>query len=268
MTRCLMSFLLFFAGSISFLPVAKAPAAAPCPGAQDSGPQHDGPSCNPEFTYTPGPHGPENWGGECNIGKVQSPIEISHAVAAPLPALDFSGYQPGGLNMLNDCNHYQIKVTVAPGSTLKYGDHTYKLVQFHFHEPAEEKIAGQRRAAMVVHLVHQAEDGSLAVVAALVRPGRENALIKSLWEHIPPQGGKYENPEIEINAVALLPKDRNFYTFPGSLTTPGCNQGVTWFVLKEPIEFSPAQIAKYKTQYQGTARPLQPVNGRRIEERK
>lgn len=219
------------------------------------------PACDPHFTYTPGPHGPDHWGGECNSGKRQSPVNIDQAQSADLPPLGFD-YKSSALNILNDCNHWTIKINYEGDSSIKVGNATYKLVQFHFHEPSEEAIHSLRQA-MVVHLVHQNGD-KVAVVAALVKVGKENPLIKTLWANIPPAGEDKHHPEIQINAKELLPENRGYYTLTGSLTTPECNEGVTWFVLKTPIEFSQAQIDKYM--YHGTARPLQPLNGRPIRQ--
>lgn len=223
------------------------------------------PTCDPHFTYTPGPHGPEHWGGDCNSGQVQSPVNIAQATSADLPRIEFE-YQPSGLDILNDCNHWTVKINYGAGSVIKIGNTSYTLKQFHFHEPSEEAIDGQHEA-MVVHLVHESSEGKLAVIAALVKAGKENPLIKTLWANIPPPGQE-AHLKIQINASDLLPADHGYYFLPGSLTTPPCTQGVTWFVLKTPIEFSQAQIDQYKTHYHNTARPIQPVNGRPIEETK
>jgi carbonic anhydrase len=96
--------------------------------------------------------------------------------------------------------------------------------------------------------------------------GKENPVIKTLWEHIPEKGREDKFPGVKINAGDLLPTDRSYYRFPGSLTTPLCNEGVEWYVMKNPIEMSEAQIEEYKKHYHNTARPLQPVNDRPIAE--
>ena len=64
----------------------------------------------------------------------------------------------------------------------------------------------------------------------------------------------------------LLPVNRTFYRYPGSLTTPICNEVVTLYVMKTPIELSEVQIAEYIKHYHNTARPLQPFNGRPVSE--
>lgn len=224
-----------------------------------------GETCDPHFTYTPGPHGPDHWGGECNTGQVQSPVNIERAQSADLPRIEF-GYKPTGLDILNDCNHWTIKINYGAGSGIKIGNESYTLKQFHFHEPSEEAIKGEHQA-MVIHLVHESSDGkTLAVVAALVKVGEENPLIKTLWANIPPPGDEGHHPDIHINASDLLPPDQGYYELSGSLTTPPCTQGVRWFVLKTPIELSQAQIDEYKKHYHNTARPLQPLNGRPVEQ--
>ena len=41
----------------------------------------------------------------------------------------------------------------------------------------------------------------------------------------------------------LLPKKRDiFYRYSGSLTTPTCDQSVTWTVFKQPISLSEEQV--------------------------
>jgi carbonic anhydrase len=70
---------------------------------------------------------------------------------------------------------------------------------------------------------------------------------------------------VSVNAAQLLPKNHAYYTFPGSLTTPPCSEGVTWFVLVNPNELSGEQIARFGRIYSGNARPTQALNGRVIK---
>ncbi|HLJ87557.1 MAG TPA: carbonic anhydrase family protein [Candidatus Angelobacter sp.] len=228
--------------------------------AQTSGTVAEGQKCDPKFTYENQPE----WGGQCVTGKMQSPVDIKSARPAKLDPLEF-GYQSGSLKIVNDCDHYRIKIDFPGDSWLKIGKRSYRLVEFHFHEPAEDLIDG-KRAAMEVHLVHQTRDGFRAVVAVMVKPGAENELIKTLWKNIPPRGDSREFKDVKVDANDLLPKDRGFYTFPGSLTAPACDQGIAWYVLKTPIEFSRDQIDEYKKYYANTARRPQPANGRPILE--
>lgn len=227
-------------------------------------PDTAGQKCDPHFTYTPGPNDPEHWSGECNAGKMQSPIDITHAQRLRLAPVIY-GYRPADLKIFNDCNHYQVKVLFPTNKWLFVGKKPYFLSELHFHEPGEHAING-KRAAMVIHLVHLSPESTFLVVEVPVVVGKENPSIQTLWEHIPHAGKEQVFPNIKINALDLLPDDRDYYRLPGSLTTPLCGQGVTWFVLKKPIEISQAQLNEYKKHYHDTARPLQPANDRPIAE--
>lgn len=46
----------------------------------------------------------------------------------------------------------------------------------------------------------------------------------------------------DFNPRCLLPKNLNYWTYPGSLTTPPLHESVTWIVLKEPIRVSEKQV--------------------------
>lgn len=247
-----------FAVRASLLLVALAWAPAPL-GAE--------PGSHPHWTYE-GEHGPAHWGGmdqayqECKIGHHQSPIDIRGAKAADLPAIEFS-YQPSPLKVID--NGHTVQVTYAPGSSITVGDQKYELQQFHFHHPAEEKVNG-KSYPLVVHLVHKNAEGKLAVVAVLLADGQANPFIAELWQHLPAEEGKEVAPEgVNVDASGLLPADRGYYTFTGSLTTPPCTEGVTWFVLKNPGQISKDQVAAFAKKFPHNARPVQPLNGRTIQ---
>ena len=174
-----------------------------------------------------------------------------------------SAYRPAPLHIIN--NGHTIQVDYEPGSSITVGDRRYELKQFHFHHPSEEKING-KGYAMVAHLVHAAADGSLAVVAVLLDArSSANPLVARLWQYLPAQEGPEKtHDDVQIDATGLLPTDRGYYTFTGSLTTPPCTENVTWFVLKAPEPISQAQADAFGRIYQRDARPTQPLNGRDV----
>ena len=67
-----------------------------------------------------------------------------------------------------------------------------------------------------------------------------------------------------IDPSELLPADRSYFSYVGSLTTPPCTEGVRWFVLKDPVTVSSSEIGTFTKLYPRNARPLQPVNGREV----
>jgi carbonic anhydrase len=124
---------------------------------------------------------------------------------------------------------------------------------------------------MVVHLMHQASDGTVAGVAVLLKTGRANVTIQQLWQHIPEIEGKdVEGKEFEtagkVNPAGLLPQDAAYYTYMGSLTAPPCTEGVTWFVLKTPVEISTDEIKAFAKLYPHDVRSPQPLNGRVVKQ--
>jgi carbonic anhydrase len=225
--------------------------------------------CEPSFTYEEGPSGPSHWKGVCNTGQAQSPVDITTTKKMPIPPLaplEFH-YQPAVLDMVNDCNKYLIKVRFPDNLWLKVAKKPYRLSEIDFHEPGENAVNG-KRPPMSLQLVHLSPEATFLVIEVPVVVGKENPVIKALWEHIP-AGGKEQVAEgVKVNVMDLLPADHGFYTFRGSLTNPICNEGVSWFVMKNPIEMSEAQIAEYKKHYHNTARPLQPLRERPVLESK
>src|SRR4030095_92175 len=124
-------------------------------------------------------------------------------------------------------------INYAPEGTLTVGDRVYKLTQFHFHHPSEENINGEK-FDMVAHLVHADADGHLAVVAVLFKIGASDPLLETLWKNIPKEKEKTVTlSSVSINVKDLLPANFAYYTFSGSLPTPPCTEGITWFVLKD-----------------------------------
>lgn len=223
----------------------------------------------PHWSYE-GKTGPAAWGkleknfGTCSIGKAQSPIDITTAKAGKsnLGPIAFT-FKPSSLKIID--NGHTIQVNVDGGNTISIGGQTYELKQFHFHRPSEEKIDG-KSYEMVAHMVLQSAEGKLTVVGVLFKRGMENAFIQKIWDHLPNETGREVSvADAGFNPADLLPAKRSYYNFSGSLTTPPCTEGVSWFVLNTPVEVSRAQYARFGARYPMNARPTQSINGRPIQ---
>ncbi len=219
-----------------------------------------------------GEKGPSHWSALdpdyalCNVGKTQSPVDIGTAVKADLPPLRFA-YRQGRLTIINN-GYTAVRVDYPPGNGnfLFVGGERYELTQFHFHHPSEDRING-KAFDMVLHLMHQSAGGKVVGVAVPLRIGSANPLIDRLWRFMPPHpGNAHSIPGIVLDPSALIPADRAYYRYQGSLTAPPCTEGVTWFVLKTPMEVSEAEIAAFARLYPHDVRPVQPLNGRLVEE--
>ena len=221
----------------------------------------------PPWGYA-GAGAPERWAGlqpsfaTCATGNRQSPIDIRDGIGVQLDPVRFD-YLPGGFRVLN--NGHTIQVHVAAGNTIEVLGRRYDLVQFHFHRPSEERVNG-RAFDMVAHLVHKDVEDRLAVVAVLLTRGAPQPVVQTVWNNLPLERGEDLAAEVTLDPAQLLPEDRRYFTYMGSLTTPPCTEGVLWMVMKTPVTVSPEQIAIFSRLYPMNARPVQPLNGRLIKE--
>ena len=222
----------------------------------------------PHWSYS-GETGPRAWGGLrpefslCGNGQRQSPIDIRAGFAVDLEPISFD-YRASPFRVID--NGHTLQVNFDAGNAVVIRGERYELVQFHFHHPAEERIDG-RSFDMSLHLVHRSAEGKLAVVALLLERGDVvQPVVQTVWNNLPLE----KNDEVSTRAVIdlnhLLPPDRGYYTYMGSLTTPPCTEGVLWAVMRQPVTVSAAQIALFARIYPMNARPVQSAAGRTIKQ--
>ena len=215
-----------------------------------------------------GPGGPDQWGSlrpeyaTCTTGRRQSPIDLRDGIAVDLEPLQFA-YLPSPFKVIDAGKSLMV---TADGGGFSLLGKRYALTRILFHRPAEISVAGKVHE-MDVQLVHRADDGQQAIVAILLERGAENPVIQSILNHLPlERGGEVAPPSQQLDIERLLPGDRRYYTFMGSLTTPPCTEGVLWVVLKVIQPISPEQLAIFQRLYPPNARPVQPVAGRIVKE--
>ena len=220
-------------------------------------------AATPHWEYS-GEVGPAHWAkltpefGQC-AGSNQSPVDLSGLVEAKLAPLAIH-YQAGGKTVVN--NGHTVQVGYAPGSTLQLDGTTFELKQFHFHAPSENLIEG-KSYPLEGHLVHVSDKGEIAVVAVMFEAGKANPALAAAWSALPAKVGEIQSLKAPLAAEQLLPENRDYYRFSGSLTTPPCSEGVRWLVMKQPVEVSQAQIDAFKAvMHHPNNRPVQPLNGR------
>ncbi|PCJ47769.1 MAG: carbonate dehydratase [Moraxellaceae bacterium] len=236
-----------------------------------------------------GHDGPHNWGalakeyGLCSAGINQSPINIKTPLDSTLFELNFN-YGRVPLQIVNnghtiqinystiskneesiveiDNKKYSLPSATTYHSTVSISGERYKLLQIHFHSPSEHHVAGSPYS-MEAHFVHANSAGQLAVVGVLLKEGSHNKFISTLWNNMPQDAdGVHVIEGVEVNASELLPRNKEYYHYRGSLTTPPCSEGVRWFVMRTPQEVSSSQIALFLSIIRENARPIQGVNSR------
>jgi len=101
----------------------------------------------------------------------------------------------------------------------------------------------------------------------LLERGQAHPVMQTLWNNLPLEKNVDYSPEgVAVDLNQLLPENRSYYTYMGSLTTPPCSEGVMWMVMKQPAQVSAEQIAIFSRLYPMNARPVQSIRGRLIKE--
>jgi len=255
--------------------------------------------------------GPDTWVNvaPAAAGKCQSPVDVVTSNAtfdqkmADRP-LVYSYTKKAAESITNNGHTYMVNYNaVDSGSELKGGplDDKYQITQFHMHwgktseTGAEHTIDGHQYAAEI-HLVHWnsdkfdalnlavAERPGLAVLCIFVKVGdNPHAGFGKLMESIPQIPYHDDNAPLKegFDTASLLPGNtREYWTYPGSLTTPPCLESVQFIIFKEPIEVTEEQLAvvrrmkvhnpgdKCEDEFGGCIvenyRPCQPLNDRSI----
>lgn len=224
-------------------------------------------SAQDNWSYS-GSNGPANWhslspaNAVCQSGQQQSPINLEGTEPVIMHRL-VTNYTVTPVHLRND--RITINMPYAKGSYLSVGAKVFQLKGFTFRTPAEHAVSGKRHP-MSIQFMHEDLDGRRAIVEVFVKEGKANLAAQELWELMPLEPDQIvKRNKVLVNARDLMPTDKSYYRYMGSLTTPPCSEGVSWYILKRPIELSKEQIALVRGIVGGdTARPLQRRNNRII----
>lgn len=220
-----------------------------------------------DWSYS-GDKGPEHWselasGLEiCARGRLQSPIDIQGADRLPYVPLAFH-YRSQAMEAVNDGRG--VYLLSQPGSELRIRGEPYRLAEIHFHVPGEHRVEGAGAAAEI-HLVHLDGEGRQIVVVVPIRPGdRGNATLARIVERLPLLAGeRVFYRQVGINPLFVLPADRSYFSYTGSLATPPCSEPVSWILLAQSVELGPELLGRLARATGHNARPVQPLNGRPV----
>ena len=214
-----------------------------------------------------GKSGPDHWHyvdpgfALCAEGKNQSPVNLTDFVEAELPPIEFA-YNSQATEVVNA--RHTIHVKFAPGSRIRVSSREFRLEEVRFRTPSEHLVDG-KSFAMEAQLLHTDAEGNQAVVGVLYEEGAGNETIARLWAELPEEPGDRVPLSTSLKAGELLPNDRDYYRYNGSLTTPPCSEGVWWLVLKRPLSASSSQVATYEELiHHNNRRGAQALNARPV----
>jgi len=170
-------------------------------------------------------------------------------------------YGKSKVNIIN--NSHTIQFNVDGENTVNLNGKDYKLLQFHYHALSEHTI-NNKYFPLEVHFVHEYSDKDYAVIGVMIVEGKENELFNKYLDKFPLEKGEYKTDET-IDLLSLLPNNKSYFYYCGSLTTPPCSEMVSWYVFKNPIEASKEQIEKFSKILNNNYRPLMLLNNRKIK---
>lgn len=217
-----------------------------------------------------GEFGSEHWGhlapvcaeyAHCD-GSTQSPVNITGAVPdASLHELELL-YSNTKTHIIHKGHTIEFEVEEGT-SALELNGEEYELLQFHFHAQSEHTINGAPQH-LEAHFVHQNTRGDRAVIGVMFKDGAQNAFLAQFMNNLPNPGAAPHHSNTLFNPAGVFPTDRDYFTYPGSLTTPNCEENVTWLVLEHPVEASTTQLLRIKDLMPRNYRPQAALNGRVI----
>ena len=119
-------------------------------------------------------------------------------------------------------------------------------------------------------------ESAVAMVSVMLKinPTEHNEEIEKIGEILPQiklRGQAAQTAE-QVDLENILPKDKDYFTYLGSLTTPEFQENVVWMVLAEPVMVSKQVVDRMKElRYGGEESYKMTVNVRKmvpLEERK
>eukprot|EP00475_Leptophrys_vorax_P007883 TRINITY_DN15012_c0_g1_i1.p1 TRINITY_DN15012_c0_g1~~TRINITY_DN15012_c0_g1_i1.p1 ORF type:complete len:265 (-),score=12.84 TRINITY_DN15012_c0_g1_i1:319-1113(-) len=220
-----------------------------------------------------------DWPGSCGTGESQSPVNIVmdavvNGAKKELFSLEYGNTQK--VAVINKGSTIQVAPMPEETHLLHLSSGDYKLLQMHVHAMSEHTVNGLF-APMEAHFVHVHVDDpmKLAVVGVMLRVQRHDqssAWVDQWLPAAPAASGA--NVTVDVSPTFwsdLIDASAGFWTYPGSLTTPGCDEIVTWHVLRQAQPLSIEQSIQFMNMIAVTNdgqrtdnRFPQPLNGRTV----
>ena len=194
------------------------------------------------------------------LGGGQSPIDVSDWVASEAPSPTFA-YDSDATRV--EWVQGVPMIHFAQGSELRLGEKRFRLLQLHWHTPAEHTMDAEEFAAEI-HYVHLGESEDLLVVAVMYRPGDADGDLQRIIDQTPASAGD-DRTAPSLSAADYEPAPNGFFHYVGSLTAAPFSEPVQWYVGRSTRTVSQRQVEQLQALTGGpNARPLQDRNGRRI----
>ncbi|WP_367378647.1 carbonic anhydrase family protein [Enterococcus gilvus] len=189
-------------------------------------------------------------------GQTQSPIDIQTSMTETYEAL-----APVQVNFSDTTatffNNGQNLQLLGAGQAL-INHRRFDFVQVHFHADSEHRLNGEI-FPLEGHFLFQSPNGQTAVLGVFYQVGEHNPD----FEHVLDQ---YDKQQCfgEFSVDGLIPENKSYYHYIGSLTTPPLTEGIEWYVMQTIMEVSVEQILRFMAIHGRNNRTCQSLNGRKV----
>jgi carbonic anhydrase len=255
------------------------------------------------------------FGGNAAMAQfAQSPIDITSRITTLAPysnRIEYH-YQTATLSLINTFGVKDeagnvipkalgtLKALVPAGSYVIVEGVRYNLLEFHFHQPSEHTLNGNR-SPMEVHFVHLRADTQdsrtpdpgftdcrlidrpALAIGAFIAPGNADPELQKIFASpvLPVDNTSPPLTVVNVNLRKLLPDGQASWRYLGGLTTPSktCNAAtlvfqlssdvfpeiVRWYVLQDVVHLPIEDMDKFHALFEDSnARPVHNLNGRPV----
>jgi len=238
-----------------------------------------------------------NWPDVCASGQRQSPIALTRANLT----CKTNGHERKGHELAISYRYPRVVSGTPTNVTLRNNGYTvvlegdlgyaysgtchcdtlsdtqrYVFKSVEFHAPSQHTWEGLHYP-LEAHVVHQkvgaVGNNDMLIVSVPFdikrTPGGNKFLQIIGWDNLPnTQGNTYVIPSNRYVDLKYLEYSLvgDYWAYDGSLTTPGCDETVTWRVMERPLGASQAQVDAFKALFTGgNTRAIQALNGRELD---
>lgn len=217
----------------------------------------------------------DKWGGICNTGKLQSPINIE-TVYNFVEDTDYIAIVSREYENINKPFSFKKNATISIDYDKKSSldvringiNYMYVLKEIQLHAPSEHTINGNQTDLELL-LIHEKDTSKnstdqktdILIISFLYKASAtiDNALV-SEWKF---------SGNSNINITKYFKPEKGLYHYVGSLTTDPCTENVNWIVMEEfnymslsQFQYLKSNISKYFSN--GNSRSVKPIRSRNI----
>lgn len=219
-----------------------------------------------DYSDAPGQAGPSNWTTsypKCGIEGIQSPVRLPMSTPSSAEIVHeklIFNYKDSKVKLENDGRNLNAVVDTGASMSVAGLENSDAVLQYiTFHSPSEHVFvddSGQdMRYAMEMQFHHKATTGQIQVVSVLFKVNAANPTLDILLKDVPKTCEDKKIKETP-NLENLMPFERHFYQYKGTISVPPCTEPVTWYVLRQQGNLSMQQLKDLREKLQLDPIPL------------